>query len=123
MEAILNYEVSFDATCETDKECETPSGLFYVNKPVCWTPLQCIDVLRTKTWYMNNCKVVGTMKLGYSGRLDPLARGLMVILVGSANLNRTYFDKLDKAYRFTVLFGYATDTQDLLGLVTGKKSP
>lgn len=55
--------------------------------------------------------------LSYAGRLDPLAEGLMLVLVGGANKEREKYLGLDKTYIAEILLGVSTDTHDLLGLV------
>jgi len=57
------------------------------------------------------------LKLSYLGRLDPMAEGLLIIAVGEANKKREEYLSLPKEYEFEVLFGFETDTYDLLGLV------
>jgi tRNA pseudouridine55 synthase len=52
----------------------------------------------------------------YAGRLDPMASGLLLILTGDETKNKEKYLKLDKEYKFEVLFGFATDTYDLLGI-------
>lgn len=54
-------------------------------------------------------------KLSYAGRLDPMAEGLMLVLVGEENNQREEFLNLDKKYEFRLLFGVKTDSFDLLG--------
>jgi tRNA pseudouridine(55) synthase len=54
----------------------------------------------------------------YAGRLDPLAEGVLLVLAGEERFRRDAYLKLPKQYRFEVLWGFATDTGDLLGLVT-----
>lgn len=56
-------------------------------------------------------------KISYLGRLDPMAHGLMVLLVGSETKNQEKYQKLDKVYEYKVLFGVETDTYDMLGLM------
>jgi tRNA pseudouridine55 synthase len=58
---------------------------------------------------------LATETLSYAGRLDPLADGLLLVLVGDANQERESYLALEKAYRFTVLFGFSTDTYDIAG--------
>src|SRR3990167_742701 len=53
--------------------------------------------------------------LSYAGRLDPMAEGVMLCLVGSANKRREAYLELSKEYVFDVLFGFSTDTYDVLG--------
>lgn len=55
--------------------------------------------------------------LSYAGRLDPMAEGVMLALVGSANKRREAYLELSKEYTLDVLFGFATDTYDVLGRV------
>ena len=56
--------------------------------------------------------------LSYAGRLDPMAEGVMLCLVGSANNRRDEFLDLSKEYTLDVLFGFSTDTYDVLGKIT-----
>lgn len=80
------------------------------------TPLQALDRLRVeKSEYRNET-------LSYAGRLDPMAEGLMLVLVGEANNERGKYLSLDKIYVTEILCGVGTDTHDLLGLVTEIKS-
>ncbi len=55
--------------------------------------------------------------LSYAGRLDPMAEGVLITLVGSANKMREAYLDMSKEYTLDVLFGFATDTYDLLGRV------
>ncbi len=57
-------------------------------------------------------------KISVAGRLDPMASGLLILLVGEANKKRDYYQRLDKSYKFTLLTGVATDTYDILGKIT-----
>lgn len=55
--------------------------------------------------------------LSYAGRLDPMAEGVMLCLVGSANSRREEYLDMSKEYTLDVLFGFSTDTYDILGKV------
>ncbi len=55
--------------------------------------------------------------LSYAGRLDPMAEGVMLALVGAANQNREAYLELSKEYVVDILWGFSTDTYDLLGRV------
>ena len=57
-------------------------------------------------------------KIGFAGRLDPMAHGVLLLLVGDANFERDNYLDLDKTYQFTALLGLETDSYDLLGLLT-----
>jgi tRNA pseudouridine55 synthase len=55
--------------------------------------------------------------LSYAGRLDPMAEGVMLCLVGQANKRREEYLDLSKEYTVDILFGVSTDTYDVLGKV------
>ena len=52
----------------------------------------------------------------YVGRLDPLAEGVLVVLAGDAVYKKNEYLNLNKEYEAEVLFGFETDTYDILGL-------
>ena len=57
-------------------------------------------------------------KIGHTGTLDPLASGLLVLLVGRATRLSRYVVGLDKSYTATAVFGAVSDTLDADGSVT-----
>lgn len=82
------------------------------------TPLQALSRLRKEKPELEK------ETLSYAGRLDPLAEGLMLVLVGGANKEREKYLGLDKTYVAEILLGISTDTNDLLGLIGEvKKAP
>lgn len=83
-----------------------------LDKPVGYTPLQTIkEFKRQNTKYEEE-------KMSYAGRLDPMAEGLLVCLVGEENKKQQQYQKLEKEYEFEVLFGVSTDTYDVMGLLS-----
>jgi tRNA pseudouridine55 synthase len=80
-------------------------------KPLGLTPLQCIEKFRKE-----HPEYTDTT-LGYAGRLDPMAEGVLLVLVGEENKKRKEYERLPKVYEFDMLFGLTTDTYDLLGIV------
>jgi len=76
------------------------------------TPLQRIERFRKANPEYKN------IPLSYAGRLDPMAEGVLLILAGEANKKRSDYLNLDKEYTFDVLFGFATDTYDMLGVMS-----
>ncbi len=86
------------------------NGLIAVYKKWGKTPLETLDELRQKY------PVLEGVPRSYAGRLDPLAEGLMLILVGETNKDREKYLGLDKTYEVEILFGIKTDTGDLFGL-------
>ena len=61
--------------------------------------------------------------LSYAGRLDPMAEGVLLCLVGSANKRREAYLELSKEYVLDILFGFSTDTYDVLGRVMETGDP
>ncbi len=76
------------------------------------TPLERIERFRAAHSEYKN------VPLSYAGRLDPMAEGVLLVLAGETNKEREKYLNLDKEYTFDVLFGFATDTYDLLGVMT-----
>jgi tRNA pseudouridine55 synthase len=82
--------------------------ILLVDKPSGWTSH---DVV---AWYR---KKLGIKKIGHTGTLDPLATGLLILLIGDATKRQSQFQKLDKVYQVTALLGFTSDTYDLDGQV------
>lgn len=55
-------------------------------------------------------------KMTYAGRLDPMAEGVLIVLVGEETKNRLKYTDLPKDYVFEWVFGLETDTYDVLGI-------
>jgi tRNA pseudouridine55 synthase len=62
-------------------------------------------------------------KIGHTGTLDPLASGLLVLLIGRATRLSRYVTGLDKTYTATARFGAVSDTLDAEGEVTHLDTP
>lgn len=58
----------------------------------------------------------------YAGRLDPLAEGVVLILVGNEVYEKETYTELPKTYITDILFGVGTDTHDPLGMITGTRA-
>jgi len=83
--------------------------ILVVNKPLGVTSFDVIRDLKKK---------FPGEKIGHAGTLDPLASGVLICLVGKdATKRQSEFMNCDKEYIFEVLFGFETDTYDILGLV------
>ncbi len=85
--------------------------MIILDKPEGLTPLQALDRLREKRPEYRDAI------LSYAGRLDPMASGVLPVLVGEENKRREEFLGLEKEYEFEVLFGIGTDTHDILGII------
>jgi tRNA pseudouridine(55) synthase len=59
----------------------------------------------------------GDVSMTYAGRLDPMAEGVLLVLSGNEIQNKEKYLDLQKTYTFEILWGFETDTLDLLGLV------
>lgn len=56
--------------------------------------------------------------MAYAGRLDPMASGKLLILIGDECKRQQDYHALDKEYQFEMLLGLSSDTGDVLGLIT-----
>ncbi len=59
-------------------------------------------------------------KIGHAGTLDPLASGLLIILLGKATKLMNTFHTYEKEYEVTGQLGFATETQDMEGKIVYK---
>jgi tRNA pseudouridine55 synthase len=88
------------------------NGIILVNKPKDWTSQ---DVLSKLKRYFH------VDKIGHAGTLDPLATGLLVVLLGSSTKLSDYLLSDEKEYECEILIGTATDTEDITGNVLDEK--
>lgn len=65
-------------------------------------------------------RILGVKKAGHGGTLDPMATGVLPVMVGSAVGASDYITSHDKHYLAGIEFGYETDTQDVTGTVTAR---
>ena len=82
-----------------------------LEKAVGQTPLECLET------YRDTKPELAGIKMAYAGRLDPMASGQLLILLGEECKRQQDYHNLDKEYIFQVLFGTASDTGDVLGLL------
>lgn len=81
-----------------------------IYKPVGVSPLDVINLLKEKNLEYKD------MPMTYAGRLDPLAEGVLILLSGDEVHKKEEYMKLDKEYEAEILFGFETDTYDILGI-------
>lgn len=67
-------------------------------------------------------RILRQKTVGHTGTLDPLATGLMVLVLGDATKLSDYLIAEDKSYRVRVRFGVKTDTLDRTGQVLAERS-
>lgn len=87
-------------------------GIILVNKPKGITSHDVVDVVRRK---------LGVRRVGHTGTLDPLATGVLVILVGRATKLFAEFSSVDKKYSATLRLGVFTSTGDIEGSIVAEK--
>ena len=83
-----------------------PAGMMLIDKPQGITSFDCIRYLRRQT---------GIKKIGHAGTLDPMATGLMILLIGKGTKQADQFLKLDKTYVAELTLGATSDTGDAEG--------
>lgn len=87
-------------------------GLLLVDKPKTWTSFDAVNYTR-KIVAMHEGKKPKNVKVGHIGTLDPLATGLLVLLIGKDYTRRAgEFSKLDKTYDVTMKLGETSTTAD-----------
>ena len=82
------------------------NGILCMDKPQEFTSFDVIGKLRG---------ILHLKRLGHTGTLDPMATGVLPVLVGTATKACDILPNQDKTYRAEVQFGYETDTQDRWG--------
>ena len=87
-------------------------GILVVDKPAEWTSHDVVDFVR-KRFHIK--------KVGHSGTLDPLATGVLVLLLGRSTKLAKKFMEEDKEYQATLTLGIKTDTSDSYGNILEKK--
>lgn len=89
-------------------------GVLLVDKPQGPTSHDVIAQLR---------RALGTRTIGHAGTLDPMATGLLVVVVGRYTRLSQYLTGADKAYLAEVTFGARTTTDDAAGEVVERGDP
>lgn len=90
---------------------DEPMGVLLINKPQGWTSFDVCGKLRG---------MLRTKRIGHTGTLDPLATGVLPVLVGKAAKASDILPESGKEYRASFRLGIDTDTQDITGKVLGE---
>ncbi|NLF18549.1 MAG: tRNA pseudouridine(55) synthase TruB [Lentisphaerae bacterium] len=93
----------------TPRDDFAESGLILVDKPTEWTSHDVVNFIRRR---------FAISKVGHCGTLDPIATGLLVIMLGRATKLSARLLTQDKVYSGTLCLGIETQTQDRAGEVT-----
>jgi tRNA pseudouridine55 synthase len=83
-------------------------GILIADKPEGFTSFDVAAITR---------KAAGTKRVGHTGTLDPMATGVLPLLIGRATMALDLIEDTDKAYTADIKFGAATDTLDRTGSV------
>ena len=83
------------------------NGLLIVDKPAGMTSHDVVSHLR---------RLTGESSIGHLGTLDPMATGVLPVLLGKYTRLAQFFGALTKTYCGTIRFGFATDTYDAEGI-------
>jgi len=86
------------------------NGLLVVDKPSGMTSHDVVDRLR---------RITGEQSIGHLGTLDPMATGVLPLLIGKFTRLAQYFSSAEKSYSGAIRFGFATDTWDAEGQPAG----
>ena len=88
-------------------------GFLLVDKPAGWTSHDVVAKVRR----ILSKRVGKKVKVGHAGTLDPMATGLLIILVGGYTKRASVFLKLDKTYECELTLGEISTTGDAAGVI------
>lgn len=86
------------------------NGLLVIDKPGRMTSHDVVNRLR---------KITGEKSIGHLGTLDPMATGVLPLLLGKYTRLAQYFSSAEKSYSGAIRLGFATDTYDSEGQPAG----
>ena len=84
------------------------NGILLIDKPEGWTSHDVVAKLR---------RILGERRIGHSGTLDPMATGVLPILIGRAAKAAEYLVSDSKRYVAEIKLGIETDTEDITGKI------
>lgn len=89
------------------------NGLVVIDKPGGMTSHDVVSRLR---------RITGEQSIGHLGTLDPMATGVLPLMLGKFTRLAQYFSSAEKSYRGAIRLGFATDTYDAEGEAAGPQS-
>ncbi len=95
---------------EEDERAQAVNGLLVVDKPGGMTSHDVVGRLR---------RITGEKSIGHLGTLDPMATGVLPLLLGKYTRLAQYFSSAEKSYSGAIRFGFSTDTYDAEGKPAG----
>lgn len=93
-------------------------GILLVDKPAGWTSHDVVAKVRR----ILSDKAGKKVKVGHTGTLDPMATGLLILVVGNYTKKAGEFSKLDKTYEAELTLGATSTTGDIEGGITQKST-
>lgn len=87
-------------------------GILLIDKPAGFTSFDVVAKLRG---------ILGQRKIGHMGTLDPMATGVLPMLLGSATRAADLISNTDKSYLASFRLGITTDTEDITGKILSEK--
>ena len=89
-------------------------GILLIDKPSGITSHKVVEIIRKK---------LGAKKVGHAGTLDPLATGLLIIMVGQATILSSQLISQSKTYEVEMKLFLETDTGDITGKIIESEKP
>jgi tRNA pseudouridine55 synthase len=86
-------------------------GVIVVDKPEGWTSHDVVGKMR---------RIAQTKKVGHLGTLDPIATGVLPLVIGKATRLAQFYTRSDKIYEGVVRFGWSTHSYDRAGEPTSR---
>jgi len=86
------------------------NGVMVVDKPQGWTSHDVVARMR---------RILGERSIGHLGTLDPMATGVLPLVIGKFTRLAQFYQESEKEYEGTIRFGYSTDTYDADGEPVG----
>ncbi len=93
------------------QSCAAVDGVLTMKKEAGWTSHDVVAKIR---------HLLGGVKVGHAGTLDPAATGVLPVLIGRGTRIAEYLVEWDKEYRAVLRLGETTDTQDATGTVLAR---
>src|SRR5271169_1060652 len=88
------------------------NGVMVVDKPAAWTSRDVVARMR---------RLVGERSIGHLGTLDPMATGVLPLVLGRMTRLAQFYTASEKSYEGTIRLGVATDTYDCDGDPVGSR--
>jgi tRNA pseudouridine55 synthase len=96
---------------DLEQSCAVVDGVLTIRKEAGWTSHDVVAKVR---------HLLGGVKVGHAGTLDPAATGVLPLLIGRGTRIAEYLVEWDKEYRAVLRLGQTTDTQDATGTVLAR---